>query len=233
MRTCLFMLLLQFSVCATVQARVEASDYSSFWLWAGVKPQSVLATADSVYILQGQISEKANQTVFVPQGISVPRLKTPVVWLAYRVESLHWSPAILQQINQQIARWKQASNRVYGIQIDFDAQTLRLNEYTSFLKTLRQQLPADVHLSITGLLDWSSNSTPEDLGGLKDVVDEVVIQTYQGKRTIPTYPHYLAKLQRLTLPFKLGLVQQGEWQAPAWVAQHPNFMGYVIFLVND
>ena len=193
MRALFLFLLLQFSVCVSAQQLVDATQYTSFWLWAGVKPQSVLAKANEVYILQGQISQQADKTVFIPQGIRVPRLKTPVIWLAYRVETLHWSQAIFRQINQQIIQWKQANNQVYGIQIDFDARTLRLKEYTSFLMTLRQQLPTNIHLSITGLLDWSSNSTPEDLSGLNNVVDEVVIQTYQGKQTIPDYQNYLNK----------------------------------------
>jgi len=232
MRTLFLILLFQLGVCASAQTPVEATQYTSFWLWAGVKPQPVLAKAHEVYILQGQISEQANKPVFIPQGIPVPRLKTPVVWLSYRVESLNWSQAIILQINQQITRWKQANNHVYGIQIDFDARTLRLKEYTSFLMTLRRQLPNNLHLSITGLLDWSSNSTPEDLSGLKSVVDEVVIQTYQGKQTIPNYQNYLTKLQRLHLPFKLGLIQEGEWQSPRWLVQHPSFKGYVVFLKN-
>ncbi len=233
MRALFLFLLLQLSVCANAQTPVDAPQYTSFWLWAGVKPQPVLGKAHEVYILQGQISRRAKRTVFIPQGISVPRLKTPAVWLVYRVESLDWSPTILNQINQQIVRWKQAQNNIYGIQIDFDARTLRLKEYTSFLMTLRQQLPKHLHLSITGLLDWSSHSTPEDLSGIKNVVDEVVIQTYQGKNTIPDYQKYLTQLQHLNLPFKIGLVQYGEWQTPSWLEQHSDFKGYVVFLVND
>lgn len=67
-----------------------------------------------------------------------------------------------------------------GIQIDFDARTQYLHEYTRFLRDLRQRLPADLKLSITGLMDWSSNADPAAIAQLKGVVDEVVVQTYQG-----------------------------------------------------
>ena len=34
---------------------VDAVDHDAFWLWAGVRPQPVLAQARTLYILQGQI----------------------------------------------------------------------------------------------------------------------------------------------------------------------------------
>jgi hypothetical protein len=60
----------------------------------------------------------------------------------------------------------------------------------------------------------------------------VVIQTYQGRKTITNYNAYLPALKRLTLPFKIGLVQNGEWQAPEYLEASPWFRGYVVFLRN-
>jgi len=37
---------------------------------------------------------------------------------------------------------------------------------------------------------------------------------------------------RLTLPFKVGLIQGGEWDAPASLSANPAFRGYVVFLQN-
>jgi hypothetical protein len=34
------------------------------------------------------------------------------------------------------------------------------------------------------------------------------------------------------LPFKVGLVQGGDWREPAGLAEEPNFRGYVVFLLN-
>jgi hypothetical protein len=45
-----------------VQAEVNAADHRAFWLWSAVRPQPVLAQAESLYILQGQISERRGQT---------------------------------------------------------------------------------------------------------------------------------------------------------------------------
>ena len=67
------------------------------------------------------------------------------------------------------------------------------------------------------------------------VVDELVVQTYRGRNTVTDYQHYLPALKRLTLPFKLGLVQHGQWQ-PHWqqaFRRQPNYRGEVVVLVNN
>jgi len=215
-----------------VQAKVNAEDHHAFWLWSAVRPQPALAQAESLYILQGQISERRGQTQFIPQGISTPRLRHGKVWLTYRVETLTWPKPVFRTIEQQISRWKKQGNPVVGIQIDFDARTLRMQQYVSFLRTLRQQLPAQYALSITGLLDWSNHSSPDVVNQLSDVVDEVVVQTYQGRKTIKNYAAYLPRLAQLHIPFKVGLVQHGDWQAPAYLETAPFFRGYVVFLLN-
>jgi hypothetical protein len=58
------------------------------------------------------------------------------------------------------------------------------------------------------------------------------IRGAQGRRTIPNYAAYLNRLDRLTFPFKIGLIQGGDWQAPADLASNPWFRGYVVFLKN-
>jgi hypothetical protein len=132
----------------------------------------------------------------------------------------------------QVQRWRDAGNPVVGIQIDFDARTQYLYEYTGFLRDLRQRLPSDLRLSITGLMDWSSNADPAAIAQLKGVVDEVVVQTYQGRHSIPDYAAYLPRMNRLGLPFKIGLIQGGAWEVPAYLHGSEWFQGYVVFLQN-
>jgi hypothetical protein len=193
----------------------------------------VLAQAESLYVLQGQISVRRGHTQFIPQGIRTPRLRQSRIWLTYRVETLTWPNAILATITQQIQRWQKQGNAVVGIQIDFDARTLQMQEYVTFLHALRQQLPKQYALSITGLLDWSNHSSPEVVNQLSGIIDEVVVQTYQGRQTIKNYADYLPRLAKLHMPFKVGLVQNGEWQAPDYLSRSPFFQGYVVFLLND
>ncbi|WP_026868456.1 DUF3142 domain-containing protein [Inquilinus limosus] len=217
-------------------AAVDAAEHDAFWLWAGVAPPPVLAQARTVYVLQGQIDPPrrgaAGPARIIAQGIAVPRLRQGEVWLAYRAHTLRWPPEILPVILAQARRWKQAGNPVVGIQIDFDARTRHLQEYASFLRGLRAQLPPEYRLSITGLMDWGSNADPEAINQLQGVVDEVVVQTYQGRRTIPNYRAYLPRIARLTLPFRIGLVQHGEWEAPTALTESPWFRGYVVFLLK-
>lgn len=216
---------------------VKAEEYASFWLWGGVQAQPVLGQAQELYILQGQVVEKQRQdrvqTTVVAQGMSVARLKEGKVWLVYRADTLNWSPAVVQVLVNRVQQWRQAGNPVVGLQIDFDARTRHLQEYASFLKQVRAALPQTCKLSITGLLDWSSNGDIGVINQLKTVVDELVVQTYQGRSTITTYNRYLPALKRLTLPFKIGLVQHGEWVADTALETSPWFRGYVVFLQNQ
>lgn len=217
-------------------ATVDASEHDAFWLWAGVPPPAVLAQARTLYILQGQIDPPPRggpgPARMIAQGIAVPRLRQGEVWLAYRAHTLRWPPQILPTILAQARRWKQAGNPVVGIQIDFDARTRHLQDYAAFLRDLRAQLPPEYRLSITGLMDWGSNADPEAINQLQGVVDEVVVQTYQGRHTIPNYRSYLPRIARLTMPFRIGLVQDGEWEAPDALTASPWFRGYVVFLLK-
>jgi hypothetical protein len=136
------------------------------------------------------------------------------------------------QILARLSRWRAAGDPVVGVQIDFDSGTRHLADYAVFLRDLRARLPADCRLSITGLLDWSSQGDSDALDALGGVVDEVVLQTYQGRHTIPGYEAYLARLSRMTIPFKIGLVEGGDWTTPPDLAANPWFRGYVVFLKN-
>jgi hypothetical protein len=214
---------------------VDPAQYDAFWLWAGVKPQAVLHDAHSVYVLQGQIEASPQddaQVRFIAQGVTLPAVPHARIWLVYRAHTLRWTPRVTEIMLAQLARWRASGRTIVGIQIDFDARTLHLQDYLDFLRTLRKTLPADCRLSITGLLDWSSRIDTNQVNQLKDIVDEVVVQTYQGRRTIPAYAAYLPRVARLKLPFRIGLIEGGEWQAPPYLANNPWFRGYVVFLRN-
>jgi Protein of unknown function (DUF3142) len=217
--------------CQSKQPRVDAADYDAFWLWAGVKPQPVLDQARAIYILEAEVRGVGNARL-ISLRPATPRVRHAELWLVYRLETLAWNDAIYRQVNSDLARWKAAGNRVVGVQIDFDAATKGLSGYAAFLRNLRARLPAEAKLGVTGLLDWSSQGDSADLNQLKGVVDEVVLQTYQGRHTIKGYEDYLQSLGRLKMPYRLGLVQNGEWKASPSVARDPHFRGYVIFLLN-
>jgi hypothetical protein len=219
------------TACTREAPLVNAADYDAFWLWAGVKPQPVLDKAKTIYILEGEVRASPTPRIDRLRG-GTPRVKHADVWLVYRVETIKWGPDVARQITADLNRWKKAGSLTVGVQIDFDAATRGLEGYATFLKTLRGELPAETKLGITGLMDWSSRADPGGLKAITGVVDEIVIQTYQGRSTIPGYAGYLAQLDRLDVPYKLGLVQGGEWSAPKALAGDKNFKGYVVFLLN-
>ena len=215
---------------------VDARDHDAFWLWSGVAPQPVLNQAKTLYILQGQINSTRRAprrgVQFIAQGMSVPRITQGEIWVVYRAHTLHWPESVYSQMLGQVQRWRDAGNPVVGIQIDFDARTQYLDEYADFLRDLRQRLPKDLRLSITGLMDWSSNADPAAIAQLKGVIDEVVVQTYQGRHSIPDYAAYLPRMNRLGVPFKSGLIQGGAWEEPGSLKGSEWFRGYVVFLQN-
>jgi hypothetical protein len=215
----------------TPDGRVDARRYDSFWLWAGVASQPVLAKARTLYLLDGEIrASEPNRYVALRPG--VPSLPGKSLWLVVRTDTLDWPAAAPARLTERLDRWAAAGNRVEGLQIDFDARTKGVGDYAAFLRAMRSKLPPRYRLSITGLLDWSANGDPKALAALRGTVDEVVIQTYQGRSTIPGYETYFAKMRGFGLPFKIGLVQDGFWRAPEGLAAERNFRGYVVFLVN-
>jgi hypothetical protein len=152
--------------------------------------------------------------------------------MVVRVETLDWPPTLYAQVLADLARWRQEGNRIVGLQIDFDARTIHLEDYAVFLEDPRRRLPGDCKLGITGLLDWSSHGDPQGLDALAGAVDEVVLQIYQGRNVIPGYERYLSRLDRLKIPFRIELLEDGEWQQPASLASNPYFRGFVVFPHN-
>ena len=82
-------------------------------------------------------------------------------------------------------------------------------------------------------MDWTNIQDAETLRLFRENINELVIQTYQGSTTISNYQQYLQKVSKLNLPYKIGLVQHGEWNKSLDFKSDPNFKGYVVFLLRD
>jgi hypothetical protein len=233
-RAFLLALLLIAAAPAAADGIVRAADYDSYWLWAGVRARPELDKARTIYLLQGEIGvERAGGAPRLKaQGGAAPGPHTPALWLAYRVRGLDWGPEIAAAISQRHSQWRAQPGRVIGVQMDFDASTRGLKNYVAFLSALRRALPADCALSVTGLMDWASQASPEDLDALSGTVDEIVFQTYRGRETINDIDAYIARLDRVRIPFRLGLAEGAAWSPPAALALNPHFQGYVVFLRN-
>lgn len=196
-----------------------------------MKPGEALNKADTVYILDGEL--RGDPVRFVPLRPATPRAPNRHVWLVVRTDSLDWPTDAAAQLTARLDRWVAAGNRVDGLQVDFDAATRGLDGYAAFLERLRSALPRRYKLSITGLMDWSAHGDPAALKRLGGTIDEVVIQTYQGRDTIPGYDAYFERMRGFPLPFKVGLAEDGRWREPDGLSREANFRGYVVFLLND
>lgn len=208
-----------------------AERYDSFWLWAGVRAPAFVGQARTLYLLDGEIRAR-EPAHYVSLRPGTPSLPGKSLWLVVRTDTLAWPDAASAALARRLDVWRMAGNRVQGLQVDFDARTRGLPLYAGFLRRLRRDLPAGYRLSVTGLMDWSANADPATLDALRGTVDEVVVQTYQGRSTVPGYERWLSKLRGFPLPFKLGLVQDGDWRGAGAIERESNFRGYVVFVVN-
>lgn len=217
-----------------IQQRVDAAHYSSFWIWGNISSSPYLQQASELYILQGKMNwnKPLKRSEFIPQGIQVLHKPQQKIWIVVRSHHLKWSNENIQQILQRLKHWEKNGNQIQGLQIDFDAKTKNIHQYALFLEHLRKQLPQKYRLSITGLMDWTNVQDQQTLNVLRRNIDEIAIQTYRGSDTIKNYTSYLNKVSKLQLPYKIGLVQNGLWQAPEHLTQDPYFKGYVVFLLR-
>ncbi|CAK9884386.1 MAG: hypothetical protein XXXJIFNMEKO3_00771 [Candidatus Erwinia impunctatus] len=226
------LLVTMLTLCLPALAKVNAEEYQEFWLWSGVRPSSEMRDAMVVYLHQGEIISRQGKVNFHRMGAPVSRLTFPKVWLTVRITTTDIPEAVWIRIMTLLSRWKSAGNNVVGLQIDFDAATQRLDEYGNFLIRLRLLLPNEYALGVTGLLDWAKTGSVSTLNTLP--VDELVIQSYQGRSTVVNYRSYLPALSQLTIPWKMGIVQHGLWEKEQEkkLSQSPWFKGMVVFMLN-
>lgn len=213
------------------QGPVDPADHTAFYLWTGVAPHPAMADAEAIYLLWGEL-RKTDPSRIVPLRREPPRADNPEVWLVVRAERLDWQESAFDQLVREAGRW-QAAGRLTGIQVDFDSSTGSLGDYGAFLSRMRTRLRAGLRLSATGLMDWPANASDADLARLRATLDEIVIQTYQDRTTLPDAARYLASLDRLRMPHRVALVQGGAWPPPGGMKRAPGFKGYVVFLLAD
>jgi hypothetical protein len=223
--------LLAGSCAPSSRTPVDPARYVQFFLWAGVPPPPEAAHAKVLYILGGEV-RRGGPPRFVSLRAGVPHGLPSALWLTVRSERLDWDEGTWEAILGTLTRWRNAGNRMQGLQIDFDAATPGLGRYAAFLQEVRRRLPPQSRLSVTGLLDWSAHGDPQVLAALSGVVDEAVIQTYQGRSTIPGYAAYFRLIDQLPLRHKIALVEGGEWTPPSALARDKRFAGYVVFLLR-
>jgi hypothetical protein len=216
----------------------DARAEVDYWAWnPNVHLARVLPNAGKLYLLEGELLQRGGMVRFHRRGFPPATATAHSIVMVYRLAVMQWPDSLQQQILQDIDAFAAKGNRVWGIQLDFDAATGKLDSYGALLRQVRAGLPQQYGLSVTGLMDWASQGRLEDLNALQDVVSEVVFQTYQGTRPVRDYRRYLQRLSQreLTVPFKLGLIEHGDYDADALaeVERHPLYRGTVVFLLSQ
>ena len=213
----------------------ETPDRSGPWLLAGITLFWGLnfvtwtTAAQRSQVTSRSVACRSSEWRMSLPGL--PRLPDAELWLVVRIDRLDLGERTWATILADMERWQAAGNHVQGLQIDFDAATQGLDRYAAFLADARAHVPRPWRLSITGLMDWSANGDPAALARLKPVIDEVVVQTYQGRSTIPGYDAYFRRMAHFPLPFRVALAEGGAWTPPPGLAREPQFKGYVVFLM--
>lgn len=158
--------------------------------------------------LQGGHSKKVvfyfrkGAAVFTRIGVPVSHFTFPHIWNTQRITIMDIPFYEWCRVIKLLNRWRSANNNVVGLQIDFDAANQCLDNYSDFLRKVRAFLPHKYALGVTGLLDWAKAGDVEVLNSLP--VDELVVQSYQGRKTVKRYSSYLPALPGLSIPLERG-----------------------------
>jgi hypothetical protein len=195
-----------------------------------------LSAQDILYIHQGLIKRnKSGALEFHRQGLYPSQQQSNKIFLTIRMETMDRSDQFQKLIHLLIQRWTQEGNTITGIQLDFDSPSKQLNQYVDYLKWIRNQLPKTLRLSVTGLADWAAQPDRSLLTELSKVTDEIIFQLYEGRSSIPSLPDYLKRIEKLKIPFKLGILPSMILDRKQFeqIEKNPNFKGWTLFLQKD
>jgi hypothetical protein len=217
-------------------APVTAYAGKAYWLWAGIPIPKDASSADVIYLHQGHVRQSpAGVPAIVQLGLAPFPAHFRRVVLVYRFASLVEPKNVLPAILVKARAWERNGVSVSGVQIDFDASTLRLPRYADFLKSFRAQLPRQYTLSVTGLADWGTTAPMGDLDLVIGVVDEIDFQMYRGKLPVPDWQIYAQSLVRMKSPFRIGMLESMSPSPTlaASLAANPNYLGPNYFVLTE
>ena len=199
------------------------------WVWAG---HSIGHHQNKIlYIFQGHFDQKGGRPRFERLGYYPHRLEAKGVYLVYRLDQLISADFVVQRIMSDSSKWKSHGIDPIGVQIDFDAASSKLDQYGEYLALLKVQLPPDIKLSITALVDWLLSGNKVSLTRLTQISDEIVFQLYQGTKPIRNLEGSIPAFQSLEAPFKIGIVDADQNASSSYAAllKNRNSAGCIIF----
>ena len=206
---------------------------AAYWLWAGIVAADAPANSD-LYIYQGLIKTTSSQSHYKRVGLYPHPLQAKAIYLSYRLEGDLPEPEIVtHNFLQSVTEWQRHKLTITGLQVDFDSATSKLLQYGDFLTQLRDALPPQYKLSITGLGDWAVYGQRDAVSHITTTVDEVVYQLYQDHDPLPNMQRYIQALSRYKLPFRIGLLASDMQNNDAYLhtlSANSNFNGVIYFI---
>lgn len=159
---------------------------TGFWFWYGsASDNATMPELDAIYFQAGVIRDTSGPYSSEPWAVyaeipaSLPAASE--YWIVFRydrqaIPGLDAVPYLAQKIRTLRADAERRGLPLHGVQLDIDSPTLRLADYAEFLAAVRAELPDNMELSITALLDWFRDGT--SVGDVIAQVDEFVPQFY-------------------------------------------------------
>lgn len=222
-------------IISTILIFKEKKHPISYWIWAGITTNDAPSNSE-LYIYQGVIKKSSNNDYnYQHIGLYPHPIKSKKLYLAYRLEGGLPDAKQIVSIFQDRALWWQSHDiPPNGLQLDFDAPTSKLIVYSNFLREVRQLLPKEYDLSITGLGDWIALGNKEAMKSITNVTNEIVFQLYQGKKPLKNIENYVHMLKNYHRPFRIGLLlhHPGDKHI-AILKQNRNFKGVIYFIQKN
>lgn len=206
----------------------------AFWAWRTNAPSNVevqkafaATSAKTLFLRAGQFDlvKGALQRIRPVSGTLPSSVELHLVYTGTRKFLRDWeqleasaiAKAVVETYQADLARALNSHAKVNGLQLDFDAPTRFLPQYAQLLQRLRDLLPPNTKLSITGLPTWASS---RDLKAVLATVDFWIPQCYgtaipaHVNQRIPiSSPSDVARIvtqaRQLNKPFYAGLSAYG------------------------
>ncbi|HLJ45750.1 MAG TPA: DUF3142 domain-containing protein [Bryobacteraceae bacterium] len=162
--------------------QVPAHWSTGFWFWDGSEftGQWNHEPLDVVYVQTGTISHEMNRwNVYGQLPGKLPPARE--YWAVFRYEhqgvpDVQTAKMVADKVLEIQDNGVMRHLRIAGVQLDIDSPTGALNQYASYIRELRKELPERLPLSVTALLDWFRDGT--DVAAVIKEVDEFVPQFY-------------------------------------------------------
>jgi hypothetical protein len=204
---------------------------TSYWLWAGIN-QSDAPFMSELYVYQGDIKVVNGKFEYERMGLYPHPINSKKLYLVYRLEGgLPSVEAVVSIFLKAHGAWARHKVSITGLQLDFDSPTSKLLIYNDFLKEVRNHLPKEYALSITGLGDWAIHGDRKIMKSISFQVDEIIFQLYNGRKALANIEDYLRVLKKYPYPFRVGLLYSDlDKNYLDVVKKNTNYKGVIYFI---